>query len=314
LVHKDIERLPPFTKAVITIGTFDGVHLGHQKILSQLKEEAERTGGETVILTFHPHPRKITKPDDRSVKLINTIGERIDLLSRQGIDHLVIIPFTGSFSMLSAREYVDHFLTARFSPECIIIGYDHRFGHDRLGDYLLLEEYSRNGFFSLREIPQHVIADVAVSSTRIRKSIHEGDMTTAKALLGYDFFFHGTVVEGDQRGRTIGYPTANIRVEDQEKLLPGTGVYAVTASLNGADDVGNLNGMMNIGTRPTVDGVDERIEVNLFGFDQDIYSQTLKVWVKALLRREKKFNGLNELKEQLATDKANATRILSSSS
>ncbi|HLA53155.1 MAG TPA: bifunctional riboflavin kinase/FMN adenylyltransferase, partial [Flavitalea sp.] len=248
-VHKDIERLPPFSNAVITIGTFDGVHLGHQKILSQLKEEARRRDGETVIITFHPHPRVVVRREQDPPKLINTIAERIELLDRHGIDHLVIVPFTDTFSRLSAREYVEEFLRARFRPQCVIIGYDHRFGHDRLGDYLLLEEYGRMGSFELREIPQHVISHIAVSSTQIRKAIQDGNAAKANSLLGYDFFFTGTVVTGDQRGRTIGYPTANIRVGNPEKLLPGNGVYAVTASLNPANEQGSLQGMMSIGTR-----------------------------------------------------------------
>jgi len=309
-VHKDIERLPPFSNAVITIGTFDGVHLGHQKILSQLKEEAHRREGETVIITFHPHPRVVVRREQDPPKLINTIAERIELLDRHGIDHLVIVPFTDTFSRLSAREYVEQFLTARFQPHCVIIGYDHRFGHDRKGDYLLLEEYGRMGSFQLKEIPQHVISHIAVSSTQIRKAIQNGDAAKANSLLGYDFFFTGTVVTGDQRGRTIGYPTANITVGNPEKLLPGNGVYAVMASLNPADEQGNLQGMMSIGTRPTFDGVDNRIEVNLFDFHQDIYGKPLKVWVKQFLRPELKFNDINELRDQIAADQRDSLRLL----
>ena len=309
-VHKDIERLPPFTNAVITIGTFDGVHLGHQKILSQLKEEARRRDGETVIITFHPHPRVVVRPEQDPPRLINTIPERIELLNRHGIDHLVIVPFTDAFSRLSAREYVEQFLTARFQPQCVIIGYDHRFGHDRKGDYLLLEEYGRRRSFELREIPQHVISHIAVSSTQIRNAISDGDAAKANSLLGYDFFFSGTVVTGDQRGRTLGYPTANISVGNPEKLLPGNGIYAVTASLNPADEQGSLQGMMSIGTRPTFDGVDNRIEVNLFDFQQDIYDKPLKVWVKQFLRPEQKFSGVNELRDQIAADQREALRLL----
>ncbi|HLA52737.1 MAG TPA: riboflavin biosynthesis protein RibF, partial [Flavitalea sp.] len=235
---------------------------------------------------------------------------RIELLDRHGIDHLVIVPFTDTFSQLSAREYVEQFLTARFHPHCVIIGYDHRFGHDRKGDYLLLEEYGRMGSFQLKEIPQHVISHIAVSSTQIRKAIQDGDAAKANSLLGYAFFFTGTVVTGDQRGRTIGYPTANIKVGNPEKLLPGNGIYAVMASLNPADEQGSLQGMMSIGTRPTFDGVDNRIEVNLFDFHQDIYDKPLKVWVKQFLRPELKFNGVNELRDQIAADQRDALRLL----
>ncbi len=306
-VHTDIEHLPHFNKAVVTIGTFDGVHTGHQKIISQLKSEAKRIGGETVIITFHPHPRKVVHQHKRQLQLITTIEERIELLSAQGIDHLIIVPFTQHFSELSPNEYVEQFLQEKCRPHTVIIGYDHKFGKERKGDYRLLEEYSSKGFFELKEIPQHVLNDSAVSSTLIRESLKEGEIEKVNTLLGYDFFFEGIVVAGNRRGRTIGFPTANLQVANEEKILPGNGVYAVNVKIEGR----LFRGMMNIGIRPTVDGSTKTIEVNIFDFDEDIYGETIRVTVKRFLRKEQKFEGIDALKDQLEKDKQNA---LSSSS
>ena len=301
-VHRDIDHLPDFRKAVVTIGTFDGVHLGHRKIISQLKEEANAISGETVIVTFHPHPRKVVRIETNGLKLLTTIEERIELLSDLGIDHLVIVPFTKMFSSLSPDEYVEKFLTAKFHPHTVIIGYDHRFGNERKGDYKLLEAYSSRGYFLLKEIPQHVINDSSVSSTSIRQSLLDGDIEFANSLLGYPFFFEGIVVKGDQRGRTIGFPTANLKIENDEKIIPGNGVYAVDLTINNEF----YRGMMNVGVRPTVDGQTKTIEVNIFDFSQDIYELRIRVRVTKFLRKEQKFPGLDALKEQLNLDKAAA--------
>ncbi len=301
IVHKDIDRLPVFRKAVVTIGTFDGVHLGHRQIISQLKTEAARIGGETVIITFHPHPRKIVYHDTKKVELINTIQERIELLDALGIDHLVIVPFTEQFSSLTPTEYIEKFLCASFSPAVVIIGYDHKFGKGREGDYKLLEQYSGNGFFVLKEIPQHLLKDITVSSTGIRTALKEGNIQRANELLGYAFFFEGTVIKGNQLGRTIGFPTANISIDNDEKIIPGNGVYAVEVTPTGTDKR-QFKGMMNIGVRPTIGGGQRHIEVNIFDFDEDIYGQKLKVTVRAFLRAEKKFDGIEQLKEQLKKD------------
>jgi riboflavin kinase/FMN adenylyltransferase len=304
-LHKDIDHLPEFNKAVITIGTFDGVHVGHQKIISQLKSEAEKIGGETVIITFHPHPRKIVF-STKEVKLINTIEERIGLLSSAGVDHLVIVPFTTAFSELEPAEYVELFLKKRCNPAVVIIGYDHKFGRERRGDYKLLEQFAEKGYFQLKEIPQQIINDNTVSSTLIRQSILEGNIEKANELLGYDFNFEGEVIKGDQRGRTIGYPTANIKVQDEEKILPGNGVYAVNAKVKNRW----YSGMMNIGVRPTVDGTKRTIEVNIFDFDDNIYGENVRLYVKKFLRGEKKFSGLDELKSQLQKDKELSIAVL----
>ena len=302
-VHRDIDHLPDFRKAVLTIGTFDGVHLGHRKILDQLKTEATEIGGESVIITFHPHPRKVITSSKPAIHLLNTIGEKIELLEALGIDHLVVVPFNESFSQISAQEYIEDFLIRRFLPDTIIIGYDHHFGQGRSGNYLLLEEYSEKLGFRLIEISPHVIAENAVSSTRIRNDIEDGNIASANSLLGYDYFFEGTVAEGNKLGKSLGYPTANLSIEDEEKLIPGNGVYVVEAEIRNQDDLGRLKGMMNIGIRPTLTDGKFMIEINLFDFDEDIYGKIMRVYVKQFLRPEAKFKDLEELKEQLRKDK-----------
>ena len=310
-VHTDIHHLPGLEKAVVTIGTFDGVHLGHQKILSLLKSEAEKVGGESVIITFHPHPRKIVHSGSSPLQLINTIEERIELIAAKGIHRLVIVPFTEEFSRLTPREYVEDFLTSKFHPHTIIIGYDHQFGRGREGDFTLLEEYSSKHCFTLKEIPQQVINHNAVSSTLIRNFLLKGDISAANSLLGYEFFFEGRVVQGDQRGRSIGFPTANLKLENQEKILPGTGVYAITALvMDGLHTDRIYKGMMNIGFRPTVDGSLKTTEAHLFDFSGDIYGNLVRVVVMEFLREEKKFNNLDELKDQLAIDRIRAIKAL----
>ncbi len=338
-IYYHTDHLPAFSRAVITIGTFDGVHTGHAQILQQLREEAARIGGETVIVTFYPHPRKIVRGGVSEVRLLNTLEEKIQLLSWQGVDHLVVVPFTEAFSQLTAGQYVKEFLLEKFRPHTVIIGYDHRFGKGRLGDYHLLEEFSVSEGFKLQEIPVHLLDAVSVSSTRIREAIGQADIETANQLLGYPFFFSGVVMKGNQLGRTIGYPTANLQVDHSEKLIPADGVYAVEveiaaaaagerpeaeaaagadaaaradaiAGVHGLWDGPRWKGMMNIGMRPTVDGKVRTIEVNIFDFNEDIYGRELRVFVKKYLRGEEKFNGLDALKAQLALDKKNALAVI----
>jgi riboflavin kinase/FMN adenylyltransferase len=319
-VHRDISNLPFFKNAVITIGTFDGVHTGHLQIINQLKKEAEQVDGETVIITFDPHPRMIISKTDLSknpIKLLNTLSEKIELLQKQNIDHLVIVPFTLEFSEQSAEEYIKDFLVEKFHPHSLIIGYDHRFGKNRQGDYKLLEAYQSIFNFKVKEIPEHVLHHIIISSTRVRHALEEKDINTANEYLGYPYFFEGNVIEGDKLGRTLGYPTANIEVNDKTKLIPANGVYAVEVSIATDNDIvhqlsylKHLKGMMNIGVRPTVGGTRKVIEVNIFDFDTSIYNQTIKVYVNYFLRDEVKFNGLDALKEQLSFDKVNALKLL----
>lgn len=309
-VFYHIDQLPAFNKAVITIGTFDGVHLGHLQIIERLKKEAARIGGETVVITFQPHPRKIVST--QPLQLINTPSEKIVLLEAAGIDNLMVVPFTPAFAAQSALGYVQHFLIDHFHPHTIIIGYDHQFGNKRTGNYQLLEQFAASHQFALIEIPAHEIEDNTISSTKIREALLLGNCKEAANYLGYAYFFEGRVVEGNKLGRTIGYPTANLLVDDEDKLIPGNGVYAVKAQLLQASGAisNTLNGMMNIGMRPTVDGTKRVIEVNLFDFDRDIYGDILKVTLQHYLRTEQKFSGLDALKQQLAADKLQAKQLL----
>lgn len=311
-VHYTTDNLPKIRNAVVTIGTFDGVHTGHQYMIAQLIREATAIKGETVIITFHPHPRKLVAAS-KPVQILNTLNEKIRLLRAKEIDHLVVVPFNEAFCNLTAEEYVNDFLFEKFHPHTVIIGYDHRFGRGRLGDYHLMEDYGKKLGFIVKEIPEHVLNKVIVSSTRIRESLLLSDIATANNYLGYDYFFEGVVTEGNKLGRTIGYPTANIIIEEEEKLIPGNGVYAVEVLIGNSEEALTelrKKGMMNIGMRPTVDGTKRVTEVNIFAFDEDIYGQTLRVYVKYFLRSEIKFTGLDALKGQLAKDKEATLKIL----
>lgn len=309
-VHRELAgSLPEFNKSVVTIGTFDGVHLGHKRIIALLKEVAAGIGGETVIITFHPHPRKIISSVPGDIKLLNTLEEKISLLEAAGIDHLVVVPFDHAFANQTADQYVNDFLYKYFKPHTVIIGYDHRFGKGREGDYQLMNAYGKKLGFEVREIPEQIINEMVVSSTKIRHALIDTNIAIANQFLGYPYFFEGLVIEGNKLGRTIGYPTANLHIASEEKLIPGNGVYAVRVrSLESG--VWSLEGMMNIGVRPTVDGKKRVIEVNIFDFDEDIYGQTLQVQVHHYLRGEVTFNGLDELKQQLQKDKLSATAAL----
>jgi riboflavin kinase / FMN adenylyltransferase len=309
-VYRSLQQLPVFNRAVLTIGTFDGVHLGHQQIIRQLLMEAEATGGESVLISFFPHPRKIVRPDQQIAEL-TSLDERIELLKRQGLDNLVVVPFNKAFSEQTAEEYIKDFLVDRFHPSLIIIGYDHKFGNNREGDYRLLEKMGEHYNYTVKEIPQQLINEVAVSSTKIRQALSNSDIETANQLLGYPYFFKGNVIEGNKLGRKLGYPTANLQIQDPDKLVPSNGVYAVEAQIEGESRV--MKGMMNIGNRPTVDGTRRSVEVHLFDFDEDIYNRHLKVHVRFHLRSEVKFEGLEKLVEQLHKDKENALSKLADS-
>ena len=313
-IHYDIDHLPDFKNAVITIGTFDGVHEGHKKVIAQLVQEAERVNGESVIITFHPHPRKIVSSSILGIRLINTLDERIELISKLNVDHLIITPFTDAFSNQIAEEYVKNFLIEKFHPRTIIIGYDHRFGRERKGDYKMLEQLQKAHQYKLKEIPKHVLEDISISSTKIRDAIISGKTEAANTLLGYQFFFEGQVMHGDKLGRQLGYPTANIRITDDEKLAPADGIYTIQCCLKQGDgSYGKLyGGMMSVGFRPTVDGKKRVIEVNIFDFKEDIYGQTLRVYTIAFLRNEEKFETLEALVSKIDEDKTNSLKILKS--
>jgi riboflavin kinase/FMN adenylyltransferase len=305
-VYYNIHQLPEFKNAVITIGTFDGVHQGHQQIIQQLLQEAKAIHGTAVLISFFPHPKQVVSLQKGPLFIINTPEEKYDLLHKQGIKHIVVVPFNKSFAEQSASSYIKNFLVDLFHPHTIIIGYDHRFGNNREGDFYLLEKESEKYGFKIKEIPEHILKNVTISSTKIRTALLAGDIDTAATYLGYLYFFSGKVIQGNQLGRTIGYPTANLEIENEQKLIPANAVYAVNIEITGRGET--YKGMMNIGLRPTVDGSKRMIEVNIFDFDEMIYGSTLKITLIKHLRNEVKFNGLDELKTQLAKDKENALR------
>ena len=308
-VHYDLQQLPIFKNGVITTGAFDGVHIGHQQIIDRMKQIASSISGETVIITFHPHPRKIISSVPGEIKQLTSLNERIILLENAGIDHLVVIPFDYQFSNLSAEDYVKQFLVANFHPHTIIVGYDHHFGKGRKGDFELLKNIGESIGFNVEQINEQIIGDEIISSTYIRNYLGEMNVLKANELLGYAYFFDGFIVRGNQIGRTIGFPTANLHINDEEKMIPANGVYAVRVKGKCfGDEI--LDGMMNIGIRPTVDGHKKVIEVNIFNFDEDIYEQTITVMVYDYIRGEVKFNDLAALKAQLNLDVKSSSTIL----
>ena len=304
-IHRSIENLPEFSNAVITIGTFDGVHEGHKKIIGALISEAKAVNGESIIITFHPHPRKIVNPNQH-LQLINTLPEKMELLKKTGIDHLVIVPFHEQFASQTADEYIENFLISKFHPHTIIIGYDHHFGKGRKGNFMLLAEKADYYNYRLLEIPKYILKEIAVSSTQIRNALLGSDVKIANQLLGYDFFFEGVVIKGDQLGRKLRFPTANLEYTDSDKIHLGHGVYAAYAELEGR----LYKGMLSIGNRPTLKDSSERVEINIFDFDKEIYGETIRVIVKQYLRAQEKYNSLEELQKQLSSDKENSIAAL----
>ena len=298
-IYHHFSEFTKLNNAVATIGTFDGVHYGHQKIIRRLCELAKSTGGESVILTFFPHPRLIIDPENQNLKMINTIEEKAKILASLGVDHLIITPFTRDFSNLSPAEYIKNILIDTIGVKNIIVGYDHRFGKDRQGGMSDLQEFAGLYDFKIEEIAEQDINDVAVSSTKIRTALLDGDVALAASYLGYNFSVHGRVIKGDKIGRTIGFPTANIFVEETYKLIPSDGIYAVTVELSGE----LYKGMAYIGQRPTINGMTRNIEVNIFDFDQEIYGQQITMNFLKFLRHDVKFTGLEALKIQLHEDK-----------
>ena len=304
-VYSSIEEFETIPFAVATTGTFDGVHIGHRTILNRLIEVAQKTGGESVLLTFNPHPRQVLQPDV-DLKMLNTIEEKIDLLEKAGLDHLIIHPFTKDFSRTSTLEYVRNILVQKIGVKRLVIGYDHHFGRNREGSFDHLKEFGPLYGFEVEEIPAMDIDAVAVSSTKVRKAIEVGDVERANEFLGYPYTLEGIVAKGDQLGRTIGFPTANLEVSNSSKLLPANGVFAVMVTI----DNQLYKGMCNIGVRPTIEGTSSRIEINLFDFDADLYGKPMRVQFLHRMRSEQKFANLNELKSQLSIDSAEARNLL----
>jgi len=290
---------------IITIGTFDGVHLGHQKILKKLNVEAENIGLESSVLTFFPHPRTVLNPDS-SLKLINTIKERISLFKKSKIDNLIVHPFTKEFSELDSEDYVKNILVDQLKAKIVLIGYDHKFGKNRTADINNLKEYGIKYNFEVIEIKAEEINDIAISSTKIRNSIEEGDIQLTNSYLGYEFSFFGKVVKGNSIGKTLGFPTANIKIGTDLKLIPKNGVYLISTIINQKI----IFGMMNIGIKPTTNENTKSIEVNLFDFNQDLYDTNITIYIKQFLREEIKFDSLNELKLQIEKDKITCNSII----
>lgn len=288
---------------VLTIGTFDGVHLGHRKIIDALCERAKAIGGESVIFTFDPHPRKVVAPQETNLRLVTTLEEKISLLEQSGVDHLIIYPFTKEFSQLSYEQFVEKVLVGQIHTNYLVVGYDHKFGKNRQGDFEFLKDCAKRFGFHIEKMDVLLINEANVSSTKIREAIQQGDFETANAYLGYAFKLHGTVVEGQKLGRTLDFPTANIETSDPDKIIPGYGVYAVKVNVSGKQ----YSGMLNIGNRPTVNhNADNRsIEVHILDFKDDIYGQPIELTFFKKLREEQKFSSLEALKEQLLMDKKN---------
>ncbi|KAB8154403.1 bifunctional riboflavin kinase/FAD synthetase [Kordia sp. TARA_039_SRF] len=289
--------------SAITIGTFDGVHVGHKKIIKNLIEKSE--GLNTMLLTFFPHPRMVLQQDS-NIKLINTIDERVELLEATGLDTLIIYPFNREFSRLKARDFVRDFLIDHLNLKKIIIGYDHRFGRNRTANIDDLREFGQAFDFKVEEIKAKEIDDITISSTKIRKALSEGDITTANTYLGYEFMLTGTVITGKGLGNTIDFPTANIHIKETYKLIPKQGVYFVKSVLDGE----TVFGMMNIGTNPTVKGTNQSIEVHFFNFNQDIYDKKIQIRLIKRLRDERKFGSLDALKAQLEKDKQTSEALI----
>src|SRR5436190_2578549 len=294
-IYHTLDDFSSLPNAVVTSGTFDGVHLGHQKILSRIKDVAARISGETVVITFWPHPRLVLKPDDQTLKLLNTFEEKAELLKEQGIQHLLRIPFTKEFSQLSSSDFIKNILVETIGTRKLVIGYDHHFGKNREGSFEQLKIDAPKYGFELEEIPRQEIDNMAISSSKIRHDLEVGNVTEAHHLLGRTYTLSGRVVTGDRLGRVLGFPTANIDIDSHYKLVPADGIYAVVVKHSGKE----FGGMIYIGNRPTIEGSQRSIEVNIFNFDRDIYGEELKVSFEKLLRLDAKFNNLEELKAQL---------------
>lgn len=322
-IYHHINDFNKLENAVVTIGTFDGVHLGHQKIIQKLVQKANQINGESVILTFFPHPRMILHPEDANLKLINTMAEKAMLLEKLGVTHLIITPFTRDFSNQNADEYIKEILIRKIGMKALVIGYDHRFGKDRNGGLAELQQFSEVYNYEIDEIPEQDIAAVAISSTRIRKALAKGDVDAANELMSHPFSLTGKVIKGDQIGRTLGYPTANLFIEESYKIIPSDGIYAVTIEIqesrNKNQELHNpfqpansqapklkakvYKGMAYIGHRPTINGMSQNIEVNIFDFAEDIYHQSIQLNFLHFIRHDVKFEGLEKLTEQLGRDK-----------
>lgn len=306
-IYHNIEEFEGVENPIVSIGTFDGVHVGHQKIISRMKELAKKLNGETVLITFYPHPRLIIHPDSKNLKFINTQDRKIKLLEKTGIDHLIVIKFTHEFSKQTSANFIQDYLVEKIKTRKLIIGYDHHFGKNRIGDFSTLYDLGKKHGFEVEKIPAQDVENIAVSSTKIRKALNEGKIRKANALLGYEYSITGIVVSGQKIGRKIGFPTANIEQADEYKLITANGVYACRVEYNGK----MYQGMGNIGVRPTVNHSSLTIEVNIFDFDREIYDEEITIYFVDRIRDEEKFGNLDLLKEQLTKDEVTVRKLLS---
>ncbi len=297
-IYTNLYKYTSTNKTFVTIGTFDGVHVGHQKVLKRLIQKAKKKNADAVLLTFFPHPRMVLQKDF-DIKLINTIEERIKLLEKSGLEILIIHKFSKKFAKNSALDFVRNILVNKLNISNLIIGYDHQFGKNREGNFEQLRELGQTYDFKVKKISQKDIDSIAVSSTKIRKAIENGEINKANSYLGYNFMLTGKIVEGKNLGEKIGFPTANLFVSESYKLIPKTGAYVVKSEI----DNKTVYGMMNIGYRPTVSGKYQTIEIHFFNFKKDLYGKKIQVDVLTFLRDEKKFDSVEALKNQLTQDK-----------
>lgn len=304
-IYHSLEDFTKLSCAVVTNGTFDGVHLGHQKILHRLKEIASKCNGETVVITFWPHPQMVLHPENNTLQLLNTFEEKAELIKAQGIQHLLRIPFTKEFSNISSSDFIRKILIETIGTKKLVIGYDHRFGHNREGSFEQLKINAPNYGFDVEEIPRQDVDHVGVSSSKIRGALLHADIRTASHFLGRNYSITGQVVKGDKLGRVLGFPTANIEPDSRYKLIPADGIYAVSVKHEGEFK----KGMLYIGPRPTLSTTKRVIEVNVFDFNRDVYGETLTVYFHELIRFDKKFADLEALKNQLHSDKAKTLEI-----
>ncbi|MCX6186305.1 MAG: bifunctional riboflavin kinase/FAD synthetase [Bacteroidetes bacterium] len=298
-IYNGLDNLKKIQNAVVTQGTFDGVHQAHKIILNKVKQLALEKNGESVVMTFEPHPRMVLMPDNHNLKLLTTLEEKKELLSNEGVQNLIVIPFTIELSKLHSQEFIKQIIVDKIGTKTLVIGYDHRFGKNREGSFEHLKKYSNYYGFEVEEVSEQVVDEIAVSSTKIRKALDDGNINIASKYLGRYYSLSGTVLKGLQLGKTIGFPTANLIINNKHKLIPRDGVYAVKIIFNNK----LFGGMLNIGNNPTIEGKGRSIEVNIFNFSEDIYNQSLTLLFVDKLREEEKFNGIDALKTQLEKDK-----------
>ena len=302
----NLDEIPSIKKPIVTSGTFDGVHFGHQKILVRLRRQAKKLHGCSVLLTYWPHPRYVLGNGWGDLKLLNTFDEKVSLIAKNGIDYMIKIPFTREFSEMRAYHFLEEILVNRIATHQLLLGYDHRFGKNAEGGFEFLKAHQDKFQIQLEEIPRQDIENSGVSSTKIREYLHNGHVSNAAKLLGRYYQIEGIIEKGDQIGRQLGFPTANLHIDQEYKLIPKDGVYAVQAIVDGI----NYKGMLNIGFRPTIGGLKKKIEAHIFDFDQDIYGRNMKVNFVGRIREEKKFNDRKKLIDQLLIDKENSLSVL----